>query len=310
MKLKVLIVIATIGALAMAFVPLDIKSGTFSKDLVDLAHFPLMALTTLALFIVAERMPMGRKWQLALAAGTAIVIAVAIEYIQPSFSRTASRADIRVGLLGIFAACAGVELWRGQHRTFLRVIYVLAICAAAAIALRPLYYSWRARVHERRVGPHYPVFADFEHDHEINRWRIHGTKERVGSIAMVRDKASSGARSLRVRTPGHAWNSLGHSMRHRHWRGGKALAFDVFIGDDLSKLHVQFQDSDDRRFRGWMSVKPGWNTLQIPLTEVRDSKGVALNLDDMRYLTVSVPKGDDAHTYYIDNVRMIVDTAP
>ncbi len=309
MKLKALIVIAALGAIALAFVPLDFKSGHISKDLVDFAHFPLLLLITFAVFVSIERLPVGHRWHLAIAAGTAIAIAFAIELIQPMFARSASRLDIRLGLLGVFAACAAIEIWRGPPRTWLRMVYVLAMLAALALALRPIYHTWRAGVRERRLGPHFPLFADFEHDHEISRWRIHGTKERRGTIKVVADKASRGSRSLRVNTPGHSWNSLGHSVRHRGWTTGKEFAFDLHVTDNLSKVQLQLQDGSERRFRKWLAVKPGWNTLRIPLTDIRADDGNRLDLRKMRYLSLSVPKGDDPHVYYIDNVRVIVDTA-
>jgi len=310
LKLKTLIVIGTLFALSMAFIPLNVRSGTYFNDLVNLAHFPLLALTTVALFLILERLPASRQWQLSLAAVGAFGIAVAIEIIQPAFGRTQSRGDLRVGLLGIFAASAGLEMWRGPRRRWLQVCYVLAICAAGAVALRPIYNTWHERRLEERLGPHYPLFDSFEMDHELNRWRIHGTEVRVGKIAMVSRNASDGKRSLFVETPGHAWNSAGYEVLHRDWHAAGGFAFDLFVTDNLAKIELQIQDNNDKRFRRWIPVKRGWNAVRIPLTEIRLPKEGPLNFHDIRYLTVSVPDGDDAHTYYIDNVRLIVDTAP
>jgi len=294
----------------MAFVPLNIKSATISGDLVDLAHFPLLALITFAAFVLIERLRLSHRWRLAVAAGLSIGIAIGIEMIQPMFSRTASKVDIRLGLLGVFATCAAIELWLGPRRRWLQLGYVLVILAASAMALRPIYHTWRDKVRERRLGPHYPFFADFERDYEINRWHIHGTKERRGSIETVSEHASRGKRSLKVRTPGHAWNSLGHSFRHHRWPNAKAFSFDLFVTDSLSKVQLQLQDGSDHRFRKWINVKRGWNTLRVSLSEIRAQKGADLELGNMRYLSLSVPKRDDAHVYYVDNVLVIVDTPP
>lgn len=306
MKLKALVVLVALGAIALAFVPIDYHDDALLRALFDAGHFPLLALITIAAFLVATLLPLPHQWRLSAAVVAAIGVAIAIEVIQPAFGRSASREDIRVGLLGVLAGSAAIELWH-RRQWLLRALYIAVILVAAGVSLRPAYKEWQAKRWQKN---RYPLLASFEESLELRVWHIHGTREVTGTIAISSARATHGRRSLEVRTPARAWNSVGYSIGHRNWSDARAFALDIFVTDQLSRIQVVLQDRSSRKLERWLTLRPGWNNARISLTELRERAGAETpDLRKMRYLTLSVPKSDPAHVYYVDNVRVIVDTA-
>lgn len=303
MSFKTALVGAGLVTVALFFLPIDF-GGSLWRAIFDGMHFPALALVTVAIFFALRPSRWPRNAQLARAGALSSAFALGVEIVQPFVGRVASVVDLKNGLLGIAIALAGIELVARRPRAIVQVVYGVAVLAATAFVFRPAYGEWRAGVEQRAQ---FPLLSSFENDFDFDLWQIHGDGVKRGTIAVSDEQASQGARSLRIDTPGGSWNGVGHSLAHPSWRAARTLSLDVYSPPALERILIHLADDDEHRFERWLELEAGWNHLEIAVSEIAaGSYGAPLDLGAMRYLSISTPKEDPGHRYYIDDVRLIL----
>jgi hypothetical protein len=97
---------------------------------------------------------------------TAIVVAIAIEFVQAWVGRQASMTDTLNGVAGAFLATLAAWLWpRGFGWRLVVTLYTAWICAGVIL---PAWRLWEG-IRWRKSA--FPMIADFEESAEFQLWR-------------------------------------------------------------------------------------------------------------------------------------------
>lgn len=163
-RLRVLTLLVRVAAVAVAavllFSPLPGPlAGGWRGTLLDFGHVPLFAALVLV-WSVPGRSP----WRYAIPAAA---FAGLVEVVQYFVGRTADWGDLLRGVLGAFAAAAGLTAWRSRRRPVRAVAF-----AAITVGL----LVWPAidsgpRLFDAYEGYRdFPVLAKFETPRELLRW--------------------------------------------------------------------------------------------------------------------------------------------
>ena len=256
-----------------------------------------LLLTSVLLFL-----PPWGSWPYPTRAATAVAIATlagaVIELIQPSFGRSAELADLWQNFLGSLAAVA-IFAPRGVVR------WVLRLLATALLVLE--LYQPSVTLWDRAVArAQFPVLAQFDTRYEHQRWSA-GTPD--DSVAAV------GSRSLRVtlrdgrRYPG---TTLRRSLGD--WSGHDTLQLSIYLPDDEPlqvTLSIRDRDHFPRggafhdRFNRNFELEQGWNTLEIPIDEIRNApRDRTMDLAALTEMAVFTTGLERERVIFVDAVRL------
>lgn len=163
-RLRVLTRLVRLAALTIAavllFSPLPgTVAGGWRGTLLDFGHVPLFA----ALVLVWS-VPGRSAWRYALLAAA---FAGVVEVVQYFVGRSADWGDLFRGVLGAFAAAAGLTAWRSRRRPVRAVVYALLTVGLLAW---PVIDSGPRLFDAYEGYRDFPVLAKFETQRELLRW--------------------------------------------------------------------------------------------------------------------------------------------
>lgn len=298
MKIKLALLGAVVFLIGLTFLPFDYQDSALVRAMFDAGHFPLMAVITAAAYVILRPSDLAHELQLARAAFLGGSIALGIELIQPLFGRTRSLLDLKIGVIGVIAAIVGIQMWRRKSSPLLGAGFGLVLLAICAWALRPAWLEWRTHSWMRDK---FPMLADFESDREMGFWYAYGSERMDPELAPSSERATSGRRSLRVRTAGNGWNSVGYEVAAGDWRRIDAVAVDIYNPGELTKLRVGILDRHKAKFQRWFPVSEGWNRIRVSADEL---SGLALG--SIRHVRFSTDSRAPTRVYFVDNLRVIL----
>lgn len=307
-RLRIPLAILALALLAL-FAPIRFSVHTeFWERLMDAVHLPFFAAFT---FFVAAANPLGlvdRRQRITCAGVTALLVAAAVEAIQPATGREESFVDLCNGIFGIALAVAWLHLWRARACA-VQLGLLLAGLALAVLTLRPAWREMRGLFWQSR---NFPLLGDFESDDEFRLWITSGDDERRRSPTVLRrssDHTTRGASSLMVTTAGAPWPGVRLLTGDMSWTGWRTLAFEVFNPGEPFTLALRIDDAGSRhhadRFNDAVPLDRGWNHVRVALDRVERSPAERpLRLQEIRRVLFFIGQPVAPHTFYIDNVRL------
>lgn len=288
----------TLVVLALCLAPVGLpKESELQQRIFDSLHIPLFAAVVVALSYRRSATPA------AIGGITLLVLsgATAIEFIQPSFGRSASKVDLHNG---VFGAMLGGAWMVFAHSRKLRAF--VAVCALLTFvgSLQPAYAEYRlVRWRLEKL----PTVADFEDDIGVQLWRATG-----GAAMRVSAKHTRrGARSLLVETEPGTWSGVGMNLGTSDWSGYKALVLDMFNDSaDSFTLGVRIDDARsnpgyDERFNFSVLLNPGWNTIEIAGEAIASGpKNGRLDMEAIRRMVLFVSPDEPSRRFFVDDISL------
>lgn len=271
----------------------------------DQLHVVLLgALTFLIYWVGPVR---GRVWA---AAGIAVLLGGAIEFIQIPFGRSALFKDFLLDLLGIGLA-TGFILWRGHRRSWAQPAFFMLLLVLPAQMWR-LPFVAAAASHNRDT---FPVIADFESRWDHLLWS--DNMEADLEIVEVADGPHGPTRVLRLTgAPPVNWPGAYIRRFPRDWTGYTTLAAEVRLvsgGTESGRLGIRLDDVDGIKEEVWISkgvdVGPEWTTVTFRFAEARMQWGSGRVFDhtDLEKVLFYLPKPATETIVEIDDVRLLPD---
>jgi len=247
------------------------------------------------------------KWRaLFISAVVSVLLMVVVELIQPFVGRTASFADVQMGLLGVFLALSGMLVWRSQVRGLLKVTYLLLFVLTLVWVVQPAWSEWRAFWLRDQQ---FPVLGGYESGLEKKLWKAHGK----GTTISFSDKhVVEGVNSLRIETIGHTWSGVRYAAGDQDWRGYQFLKIELYNAGAPFMLNIRIDDGVHNspgygdRYDGQYRLEAGDNTLMISLAEVENRpKSRLLAMSEIRKMILFLSKEETSREFYLDDIRLI-----
>ncbi|MEW5755128.1 MAG: hypothetical protein AB1810_02380 [Pseudomonadota bacterium] len=301
-----LLVIALLALITLAFIPIaGLPYHRAVSETMDAGHFPAFMIITLCAYILLKRAAVPRP--LLIATLSSICLALAIELIQPFFSRTQSSRDFFVGNLGILAAAIGIH-FRRYPQWWLKPMLVTATLVIFAGIATPAYREWLAVAWQHRQ---FPVLGDFENTQDLRLWDPTDPDSHSPTrISRSVDHASHGKHSLMIEAGLSSWPGIVNNTGDMNWAAFKNLRFDIYNPTEPFILHLRVDDNQDiddydERFNNQVTVETGRNEIAIPLSAVEVQRPMRrLHLNAVRRIVLYLDAQPAPRTFYIDHIRL------
>ena len=216
-------------------IPVVLRRHPVIGSLGDQLHTVLFCCAT---FMLYWKGPLtGRLLRTSIAA---VVIGIAIEFLQILVGRTPLLHDVLLDMVGVGLAVSFVQ-WRGYGRR-LGLVTLIALLVSIPVQLHklPLIVAGQYAVQDK-----FPTLSDFEGKAELALW----SGRYGGEIAPVREP--DGNTFLRLTTgPSDRWPSLRMGLFPHDWTGYTRLVLRVrhrTAGVDSLKFTVRLDDFASRR---------------------------------------------------------------
>ena len=230
-----------------------------------------------------------------------LALCAAIEFLQPLSGRTTSAADIKNGLLGIFAGiCLAIAIKEKQKRLIKQALLLILILFAAH-AFRP---AWNVVLALRANT--LPSLANFEHAEELVFWQGINDEQLMQATTF----ANSGSSSLRVLSTRDEWTGAEFKTPQRNWSKRKAFSFSFYSPHNSFPLMLRIDDNEDcskyhQRFNRKISLKKGWHNISIPLSEIETGpRERKLNLEHISRVLFFTSGEQELHSFLIDSLSL------
>ncbi len=229
------------------------------------------------------------------------------ELIQSGIGREATWQDLGNDLIG---GLLGVALYSEIKK--IGVGWPLRIFQATILllVLWSLIPVGRVFIDDLISWRQFPLLSGFETVLEKTRWS--GSAARTIS----HDIHSGGRSSLCINFTTQRYSGVGLKDFPGNWSGYTAVSLQVYNPDQdplqlhfriHDHLHQQHKNAYKDRFNSSFQINPGWNLLEVSLTEVaRAPEGRLLDLTHISGMGLFVGKLDRPRTLYIDDVKLIL----
>ncbi len=269
----------------------------------DLLHAPCFAILALAGCLAVEQRFSQHRGRVTLGVWLAIIsLGLTIEWFQDSIGRSASWVDAVSNVLGASAGCLAY-LSHGSRNPRTRFgLPLLAITLLFAAVAEPLQVLSDVAVQMAEM----PLLASFEYDGELSRWLV-----RESRCRRVPQHATAGQWALQVQLKPGKYPGVIFQHPPRDWSGYSALAMDITLaGPGPLRLVIKVQDighdgETDDRFHRRVLLKPGRQTIRIPLDEIRQAPHTRqLDVSQIRLLQLMTIRPQTPRSYFLDNMRL------
>lgn len=272
----------------------------------DLGHLPAFALFTCLL--VTHWRPLARRpfgIQMLMAIGLMAFFGWSVEVIQLHMGRTFSWLDLRKDLLG---ACLGLVFCAPGRKELSRPLRLGLMLLLAAWVVWEAVPAGRALLDEHTARRQFPLLSGLETPFERDRW--------AGDARYFIDRSVhyQGKASLRVELGTDHYSGVALHYFPRDWRGYAFLRIDLFNPESeplALTCRVNDREHDRRgyrhedRFNRSFQIASGWQTISIPLEEIRTAPAERLmQMDDVDNLMIFAIRLPRPRTLYIDHVRL------
>lgn len=252
----------------------------------------------------------GRLWW---AAGAAVVLGGAIEFIQIPFGRQAQLKDFLLDIQGVAIVTAFI-VWRGDRRPWGRWAFVVLLASLPLMAWRlPFIASAASSTRDR-----FPVIADFEGRYD--GWLWNPNMEVDFEVVDVEDGPDGPSRVLRMTgAPPVHWPGVLVRRFQRDWTGYDTFEADVRMvegPEDGTRLGLRMDDVPGAKEDFWISagfdLDRRWRTIRFRFADRDVSGGEPRKFDhtDLEKIILFLPRPQVPTTIEIDNVRVVSDPSP
>lgn len=226
-----------------------------------------------------------------------LVIGVVIELVQKQVGRTASAGDVFNDLAGFWLGLA----WAGR-----RFFKPWVRWAKTALMMPALFSIFIAIVIQGHQAFEFPVLAEFENTIELQRMR--------GDVSLSNEFYQQGTHSLKINFSTKKYSGIFLTLFHGNWSAYSTLAMD-FYNPGASVLQVTLRVSDrihdrgendyDNRFNSRLYLEPGWNSVRIPVNEIREMPiDREMVMNEIHTLGIYSSYLPEPRVLYWDNVRL------
>jgi hypothetical protein len=247
----------------------------------------------------------GRVWA---AAGLAVVIGAAIEFVQIPFGRTALLKDFLLDLLGIGLATAFI-LWRGHGRSRAGIAFLVLLLVLPAQMWRLPFVAAAAS----RNRDTFPVIADFEGRWDGMLWG--DNMDARLEVVAIEDGPDGPTQVLQLTgAPPIHWPGAIIRRFPRDWTGYTTLAAEVRLvsGPEANgRLGLRLDDVEGVKEKAWISkgfdIGPAWTTVTFRFAGARLTwgSGRAFDHTDLEKILFYLPKPAGETVVEIDDVRLL-----
>ncbi len=224
------------------------------------------------------------------------------ELIQSQIGRDASFEDLWHDVIGGFLGFLFLFCWR-TNRYWQRLLTALCL---AAVTFGLLIPTFRATFDDLVAWYQFPLLAGFESRYEGLRWSGSASRK------VVNHHAISGHHAMRVKFSTQRYSGITLHSVHQNWKSHALLHLQVFNpGVDQFVLYIRIDDKLHNneytdRFNSSFTIRPGVNTLEIPLATVEQApKNRLLDLSQVTSVGLFVGKLTTPRILYVDDVRLI-----
>lgn len=277
------------------------------KDIWDSGHLFLFALIIYGYFNLGSKVNRSISYKIILTTIVSLVLGSAVEVIQLLLHRDFSKGDIINDLLGGYIGLLALAVFNKQQTLKFKATALILIIFCFAAGLRNME---KHLLDEWNMRQQFPVLSDFENQLEMSRWENARTV-----LQRTQEFTKTGTSSLKVSfLPGRYPNiSLKHFINN--WSGYKAIRYSIYNPSNKSHTfqmkvydnkHISRGRSYNDRFNHKISVAPGWNTFNIPLTDIFNApKNRSMNMQQMKGFSLFTDHLKQPLTIYIDNIHLI-----
>ncbi len=272
----------------------------------DLGHLPAFALFTYLL--VTHWQPLARRpfgAQMLAAIGIMAFLGWSVEVIQLYVGRTFSWLDLRKDLLGV---CLGLVFCAPRRKELARSVHLGLMVLLVAWVMWEAAPAGRALADESIARRQFPLLSGLETPFERERW------SGDAPYFIARSVHHQGEASLRAELGTDRYSGVALEYFPRDWRGYAFLKIDLFnpepepialtcrVNDRAHDLRgYRYEDRFNRSFQ----IVSGWQTISIPLEEIRTAPAQReMQMDDIANLAIFAVRLPRPRTVYIDNVRL------
>lgn len=236
----------------------------------------------------------------------ALLLGVLIEWLQTHFGRSASVSDVILDLTGAMLAvalCSPASMTLAKSRRyFIRITVIMAFMIQT-------YGLFRALTDEAIARWQFPVLSNFETPLELDRW--------AGDLPLAIEYAvvKQGKASLKVSLSTELYTGVRLQYLYPNWEGYTKLLISVYSTLMIPvKLQIRVHDLQHvvnsfpyhDRYRGEVTMKPGWNNYVIPIESIIHApKTHVMDIHSMNEIMIFFPrKLHRPGVMYIDEVRL------
>ena len=234
------------------------------------------------------------------------LVGVGIELIQPYFGRERSLLD---GLYDLIGCTAGGLFFRGLKCPELnrKAKHIsLACLLLLSCFLQTIYYVYIVFERQRAL----PDIMTFEHPWEAELYRVSSS-----TVLQVVDAPLGWENASKVGkvsfNKGHAYPGFGLPYLPNNWEDYQQLRFDIYSENEnniLLNLRVHDRRHNgqyDDRYRYRIAVKPGLNSIQIPLRYVQNGlQGRLMDMAEVEVMMFYMVNVAGPVTLYFDNIGL------
>lgn len=276
-------------------------------DVWNSGHLFLFALISYGYFSLDSKVNHSISYKIILTTIISLILGSAIEIIQFLLHRGFSKGDIINDLLGGYIGLLALAVFNKQQTLKLKATALILIIFCFAAGLRNMEKNL---LDEWNMRQQFPVLSDFENQLEMSRW-----ENRRTVLQRTQEFTKTGVYSLKISfLPGRYPNiSLEHFINN--WSDYKAIRYSIY--NPSNKIHTfQMKVYDKKhnsrgrnyndRFNHKISVAPGWNTFNIPLTDIINApKNRLMNMQQIKGFSLFTDQLKQPLTIYVDNIHLI-----
>ncbi|VAW84775.1 hypothetical protein MNBD_GAMMA16-1346 [hydrothermal vent metagenome] len=299
------LVLVLVPLTLLAFIPFGrIANPVAISKTMDVAHVFAFIFFSGLLYLAIEHHGIWRAMMVS--ALFSMLLMAVIEWVQPYFGRTASWADIQLGLLGMFIALSGMMVWRCIRNRLLKVAYTLLLIITLVWIVEPVWNEWHSLWLRQQQ---FPMLGDFESKLEKRLWMSNGKHTQVS----LSDKhVVSGVSALKVEMNKGVWNGVRYAAGEQDWREYKTLMMTFYNPGVAFSMNVRIDDGVhaypqySERYNGRFQIGEGETTLLVPLTKIAAGpKSRSLDLARISKMILFLGRNKKRQLFYLDNVRLM-----
>lgn len=277
------------------------------KRIWDLGHIFFFAILS---YVLLQRwMWISKKkpiYQFLIIISFLLLIGFTVEVVQQKFSRLMEVGDLWRDLLGILFGL----FFFTKKRFLIRPILLYCIRMAILIGILIEFISPAiALLDERIAKKQFPILSNFETPFEYDRWEVDGKIRRTDI------QYSEGYYCLFVSLIPKKYSGLTLKYFPRDWRNYEYFQFSILNPShnvlrlacrihDL--IHVSLGEPYHDRFNKKLKLIPGWNTINIPLSEIENApRDRKMQLSSISNFRIFVADLDSTLYLYIDYVNLV-----
>lgn len=276
------------------------------KDIWDSGHLFLFALMSYGYFSLDSKTSHSISYKIIFTTIISLILGSAIEVIQLLLHRDFSKGDIINDVIGAYIGLLVLAILDKKQTFKLKTTAFILVIFCFSAGLRNME---KHLLDEWNMRQQFPVLSDFENQLEMSRWENNRTV-----LKRTQEFVKTGSYSLKVSfLPGRYPNiSLEHFINN--WSDYKAIRYSIYNPSDKNhtfvmkvydKRHIQQGRSYNDRFNHKISVKPGWNTFNIPLNDIINApKKRSMNIQQIKGFSLFTDRLEQPLTIYIDDIHL------